>query len=78
VGDREAREQEARDIRAEAAEAGLPAAWFMMHDVPTSSAPICPECEQGKHPNCNGEAWDSVTDSITDCKCPRCMRGEGQ
>jgi hypothetical protein len=53
VGDREAREQEARDIRQEAAEAGLPAAWFMMHDVPTAEVehepdviyvPMCAVC----------------------------------
>ena len=30
---------------------------------------ICPECETGKHGNCNGEAWDYAADMGTDCEC---------
>lgn len=34
---------------------------------------ICPECAQGKHANCTGDALDESTDSIVDCQCPRCV-----
>lgn len=30
---------------------------------------VCPECAQGKHRNCNGEAWDDVKDEVTTCDC---------
>jgi hypothetical protein len=30
---------------------------------------ICPECEQGKHGNCNSEAWDDVKDEPMPCIC---------
>jgi len=30
---------------------------------------ICPECEQGKHGNCNGEALDPVSEQIVQCVC---------
>ena len=29
----------------------------------------CPDCEQGKHSNCTGEAWDNDTDAPTVCPC---------
>ena len=29
----------------------------------------CPDCEQGKHQNCTGEAWDTVADAPTVCPC---------
>jgi hypothetical protein len=29
----------------------------------------CPECLQGKHPNCNKTAWDTAKDSPTVCWC---------
>lgn len=32
-------------------------------------APICPECRQGKHMNCDGHAWDDEADRLTDCGC---------
>lgn len=31
--------------------------------------PTCPECEQGKHDNCNDTALDLVTDKIVTCGC---------
>jgi len=31
---------------------------------------ICPECEVGKHGNCNGQAWDHDADARTICQCP--------
>ena len=34
-----------------------------------STAPINPECAQGKHDNCTGEAWDDDLDCLTDCLC---------
>ena len=29
----------------------------------------CPDCEQGKHRNCTGYAWDINTDQETTCPC---------
>lgn len=31
---------------------------------------ICPECDNGKHPNCDGRALHPVTDELTACTCP--------
>lgn len=28
-----------------------------------------PDCINGKHTACAGDAWDDDTDSLTDCKC---------
>jgi hypothetical protein len=39
----------------------------------TSTEPqlwVCPECEQGKHGNCDGWAWDFDADEKTQCQCP--------
>jgi recombination protein RecT len=30
---------------------------------------LCPECTQGKHPNCSGQAWDSEADAPGPCTC---------
>lgn len=30
---------------------------------------VCPECEQGKHGNCDGTAWDDNADAETECGC---------
>lgn len=32
---------------------------------------VCPECEQGKHRNCNGTAWDFDADELVPCGCPK-------
>jgi len=29
----------------------------------------CPDCEQGKHQNCTGAAWDDGADAETVCPC---------
>jgi hypothetical protein len=29
----------------------------------------CPDCEQGKHGNCTGEAWDNDADAPVPCPC---------
>ncbi len=29
----------------------------------------CPDCEQGKHRNCTGEAWDDQADDFAKCPC---------
>lgn len=29
----------------------------------------CPECVAGKHGNCDGTAWDAVTDEPIPCGC---------
>lgn len=31
--------------------------------------PPCPECEQGKHPNCDGTTWNDSTDARDWCPC---------
>lgn len=33
---------------------------------------VCPECRQGKHVNCDGEAWDTEADQPTTCACAEC------
>jgi hypothetical protein len=30
---------------------------------------MCPECQQGKHQNCDGLAWDFEIDKLTHCDC---------
>lgn len=35
----------------------------------TARPPINPECRDGKHLNCGGDAWDDHTDAPTDCEC---------
>lgn len=34
--------------------------------------PVCPECVQGKHVNCDGTALDPVTDEVVACGCGAC------
>ena len=29
----------------------------------------CPDCEQGKHANCDNTSWDNATDSLVACPC---------
>lgn len=29
----------------------------------------CPECAQGKHDNCDGQAWDFENDEPAACGC---------
>jgi hypothetical protein len=31
---------------------------------------VCPECQQGKHQNCDGTAWDNQADAPGTCHCP--------
>lgn len=33
-------------------------------------APICRECREGKHRNCDGIALDETTDDFVECRCP--------
>lgn len=33
------------------------------------SGAICPECRDGKHDNCNGDAWDMAADQPAACSC---------
>lgn len=28
-----------------------------------------PECQQGKHLNCDGFTWDELSDVLADCPC---------
>lgn len=39
-----------------------------MADIGDLPAP-CPECRQGKHPNCTGDTWDPVRDAPAACPC---------
>lgn len=39
-------------------------------DPSTGPLPVCPECRAGKHPNCDGTAWDPDADAPTSCRCP--------
>lgn len=39
--------------------------WDAEHADPV----VCPDCTAGKHPNCDGTAWDHVTDAPTACTC---------
>lgn len=32
-------------------------------------ATLNPECQQGKHRNCNGCGWDEDIDEVADCPC---------
>ncbi|QED11582.1 hypothetical protein PP914_gp092 [Arthrobacter phage Qui] len=34
--------------------------------------PTCPECRDGKHGNCVGQALHPATDDIVDCLCDEC------
>lgn len=43
--------------------------------VSLTSDPICPECAQGKHLNCVGEALDEH-DEFVPCYCPTCGAGD--
>jgi len=36
---------------------------------PTETRPPCPECRQGKHPNCDGVTWDTALDQAMPCPC---------
>jgi recombination protein RecT len=33
------------------------------------TSPTCPECQQGKHQNCEGQAWDNDADGPVACAC---------
>jgi hypothetical protein len=35
----------------------------------------CPDCEQGKHRNCTGEAWDNDADDFAPCPCGDLIHG---
>jgi hypothetical protein len=35
------------------------------------NAPICPECNAGKHQNCDGSAWNDAADDVDVCACER-------
>lgn len=46
--------------------------WQRMHHddgQDTPRPPLNPDCEQGKHRACAGDAWDEVDDELTDCSC---------
>lgn len=30
---------------------------------------LCPECRDGKHGNCDGDAWSDALNDIADCPC---------
>ena len=36
----------------------------------------CPDCEQGKHHNCDGRAWDNDADDFAPCPCAHTGHGD--
>jgi hypothetical protein len=38
-------------------------------ELPASEVFPCPECEQGKHGNCDGTTWDDLLDQPAPCPC---------
>ncbi|MCU1418693.1 MAG: hypothetical protein JWP32_2867 [Schumannella sp.] len=40
-----------------------------LESPPSPPVIISPECTAGKHDACNGDAWDTVRDAVTDCPC---------
>lgn len=49
-----------------AGDGGCPCALL---DIPRANPPISPDCRDGKHAACIGDAWDDVVDEPTDCTC---------
>lgn len=43
-----------------------------------SISPVCPECRDGKHRNCDGVALDEAADELTTCTCPPAFHPERQ
>jgi hypothetical protein len=41
----------------------------LTHDARTKG-PVSPDCRDGNHGKCNGDAWDLVLDTLLDCYCP--------
>jgi len=41
-----------------------------------SAARSCPDCEQGKHHNCDGRAWDNDADDFAPCPCAHTGHGD--
>jgi len=41
-----------------------------------TTARSCPDCEQNKHHNCDGRAWDNDADDYTPCPCAHTGHGE--
>jgi hypothetical protein len=40
------------------------------------SEPVpCPECQQGKHGNCDGTSWDDLLDQPCPCPCEEAGHG---
>lgn len=34
-----------------------------------AAGPLGPDCREGKHHACRGDAWDHQADTLTDCTC---------
>lgn len=50
----------------------------MLHeDDDCLSEHVCPECREGKHRNCRGDAWCVKADEPTECVCFLAGHGEG-
>lgn len=39
------------------------------HEAMMANFHVNPECRDGKHLNCGGDAWDDAKDRLTDCEC---------
>jgi hypothetical protein len=40
-------------------------------ETPMPPKNVCPECAQGKHINCDGQAFDDDSDAVVECGCAR-------
>lgn len=46
------------------------------HKSAWAALPRCPECVNGKHPDCDGRALDPITDELVPCACPNPVYSE--
>jgi hypothetical protein len=56
---------------------GVPCHWVeadLCSACPRGAEP-CPECQQGKHLNCDGMSWDMVADDEAPCPCEAAGHG---
>jgi hypothetical protein len=51
---------------------------FYWHELKVAPPTIraCPDCEQGKHRNCDGGTWDNDADDFTVCPCYQAGHGD--
>jgi hypothetical protein len=40
-----------------------------MTDRMTAEKPVSPDCRDGNHTKCDGQAWDEDRDELAGCRC---------